>query len=277
MNSGMDKICIIIRVYDRIEDLGNCIDIIRDTWKSFEYYIIVVANGKSNGLYVPVEYLHKINKLVDLENNAGHLKGNAQLLQQGGAYIPGDCKYTIILEADTWIYGDILIKKYVNRLNTEKAVWASAQWYSHLYSLATDFAIIRSAIFRSDPGIFEYSGYPECFAANYLIDKGLKFLYITDNMPVHLPSYIKHYPFSSKLRFHVFPKSKMVTHHVELLKGGMPKKKLLFNTVAGVGYFKGDELKPDNLLKLKIIFAVKLSYMFPIKGWVLRNRRLKIE
>ena len=277
MNTGIEKVCIIIRVYDRMEDLENCIDIIRDTWRSFDYYIIVVANGKSNGFTVNAAYQNKINKLVDLGNNAGHLKGNAQLLQEGLAYIPGDCQYTIILEADTWMHGDDVVKKYVNALNTDNAVWASAQWYSHLYSLATDFAIIKQDFLRSNQAIFEYSGFPECYAANYLIDNGFRFIYITENMPVHLPSYVKSYPYSSKLRFNVFPVSKMVTHHIELLKGGMNRKKLLFNTLAEVDYFKGDGVKANKLLKLKIIFAVKLSYIFPIKGWVLSGRRLKID
>jgi hypothetical protein len=273
----MEKVCIIIRVYDRVEDLKNCISIIRDTWKLNDYYVVVVANGGAQGFNIDTESQKGIDRLVDLENNAGHLKGNAQLLQEGLAYLPKNCNYTIILEADTWIYGDELVERYINRLKAEQAVWASAQWYSHLYSLATDFAIIDTGFLRSNPQVFEYTGFPECHAANYIINKGLKFIYISENMPVHLPSYIKHYPFTTGIRFNVFPQGKMVTHHIELLSGGMEKKKLLFNTLAGTGYFEGDELKPDKILKIKILLAIKLSYMFPIKGWVQKDKQLEIE
>lgn len=267
----------IIRVYNRVEDLKHCINIIRDTWKLFNYHIVVVANGGSDGFVIDEDCKSKIDRLVDLETNAGHLKGNAQLLQEGLLYIPGDCTYTLILEADNWLYGDQLMERYVTLLNEEKAVWASAQWYSHLYSLATDIAIIQTGFLTSNPQIFEYTGYPECYAANYIIDNSFKFIYITENMPVHLPGYIKYYPFMSRSRFNVFPESKMVTHHVELLNGGMEKKKLLFNTLAATSYFKGDDLKPNKLLKLKMLIAIKLSFMFPIKGWIMKSRQLKIE
>lgn len=273
----MKKVCIIIRVYDRIEDLEHCINIIRDTWKLFDYYILVVANGRGMGFNIDLGSQKKIDKLIDLENNAGHLKGNAQLLQEGILHIPGDCGHAIILEADTWIYGDELIAKYITKLATEEAVWASAQWYSHLYSLATDFAIIDTAFLRSNPQVFTYSGFAETYSANYILNHNLGFVYITENMPVHLPSYIKHYPFAMGIRFTVFPKSKMVTHHVELLKGGMERKKLLFNTLANTSYFKGDNLKPNKFLKTKILLAVKLSYLLPMKGWMIKNKMLVIE
>lgn len=273
----MEKICIIIRVYDRIEDLESCLAIIRRTWKAFDYHVVVVSNGKVNGFNITSRITDSADVVVELENNDGHLKGNAQLLLSGIPCIPEDCAYTIILEADTWIYGDKLVKKYVAILKKENAIWASAKWYSHLYSLATDFAIIESSFLKTNKKIIQYTGYPECYAANYILDLGSKFVYIKENMPVHLPSYLKRYPFTIGTRFNVFPKSKMITHHLEFLKGGIVEKKLLFNTIAGHLFFEGTGLAPNCYLYIKMRVAIKLSRLFPIKGMFLRTKKLPIQ
>ena len=128
----MNQVCVLIRVYNRIEDLRHCINIIRDTWNQNKYYILVAANGRSNGYVIPSETLAKIDRVVEIENNIGHFSGNSQLLLAGLPLIPDDCPYTVILEADTWIYGDDLISSYMARLHQEKAVWASAQFFRYV-------------------------------------------------------------------------------------------------------------------------------------------------
>ena len=127
----MKKVCVLIRVYNRIEDLKYCIDIIRDTWKFNNYYIIVVANGKEDGYTLDNGSISKIDRLIEIENNVGHFTGNSQLLLKGLPQIPDECDYTIILEADTWLYGDELIVKYISKLNKQNAMWASAQFFSY--------------------------------------------------------------------------------------------------------------------------------------------------
>jgi hypothetical protein len=273
----MKKICVLIRVYDRVEDLDNCIKIIKGTWTHFEYYILLVSNGGGAGFYVSNYAKQAADNLIELNENAGHLKGNAQLLLEGVPYIPETCHYTIILEADTWLYGDDIVIEYVKKLTIDNAVWASARWYNHLYSLATDFAIINTAFLKSHSSIFEYTGFPECYVANYLLQHNKKFIYIRENMMVHLPNYMSKYPFAIGNRFNVFLKSKMVTHHIELLKGGMQQKKMIFNTLAGVRFFFDDNLKPNKSLKIKIKIAVALSYLLPSKRWIMKTKQAPVS
>lgn len=266
------KIAILIRVYDRIEDLKYNLQIISDTWKDNDYYIIVVSNGLTKGYEVLPESLPLIDKLVVLEENAGHRKGNSQLLMEGAKYIPEDCDYTLILEADTWLYRDKLLTKYTRLLseNTE-AVWASADWYDKYYALATDFAIIKTKYIRENPGIFDFELFPECHISNFLRDTNAGYIWITENMPVHVPSYIKYaYPYVPNIkegRFYVFPKSKTVTHHIEYLKEGIQKKKYYFNILADYDYFP--EVKAGSKVwnRFKMKFWIGLSKCFVKRSW----------
>lgn len=181
------KVAILIRVYDRVEDLKHNLQIISDTWKENDYYTIVVSNGKSNGYEVTPDSLPLIDKMVILEENAGHRRGNSQLLMEGIKYIPSDCKYTLILEADTWMYGDRIISKYTSLLDkSDFAVWASADWYDKYYALATDFAIIKTQYIIKNPGIFNFELFPECHISNFLRDTNAGYLWIKENMPVHV-------------------------------------------------------------------------------------------
>ncbi len=77
------NITILIRVYDRLEDLKICIEAIRKHWNLNEYYILVVSNGKAGGFLIP-ENIKKISdKVIELPTNSGHIKGNSQLLSRG--------------------------------------------------------------------------------------------------------------------------------------------------------------------------------------------------
>ena len=266
------KVAILIRVYDRVEDLKHNLQIISDTWKENDYYTIVVSNGKSNGYEVTPDSLPLIDKMVTLEENAGHRRGNSQLLMEGIKYIPSDCKYTLILEADTWMYGDRIISKYTSLLDkSDFAVWASADWYDKYYALATDFAIIKTQYIIKNPGIFDFELFPECHISNFLRDTNAGYLWIKENMPVHVPSYVKYkYPYIPNIkegRFYVFPKSKIVTHHIEYLKGGMEQKKRYFNIIADYNYFTETRSNNKSWNRFKMKFWIGLSKLFVKRSW----------
>lgn len=266
------KVAILIRVYDRIEDLKHNLRIISDTWKENDYYTIVVSNGKNNGYEIAPDSLPLIDKLVILEENAGHRRGNSQLLMEGIKYIPSDCKYTLILEADTWMYGDRIISKYTSLLDkSDFAVWASADWYDKYYALATDFAIIKTQYIIKNSGIFDFELFPECHISNFLRDTNAGYLWIKENTPVHVPSYVKYkYPYIPNIkegRFYVFPKSKTVTHHIEYLKGGMEQKKRYFNIIASDDYFTETKSNNKSWNRFKMKFWIGLSKLFVKRSW----------
>jgi hypothetical protein len=261
------KICILLRVYNRIEDLSINIKIIKETWCCFDYEIIVISNGQNEGYIIPDSIKSDIYKCIELQENYGHLKGSSQLLIEGCSNINWD-KYSniIILEADTWIYGDDLIKKYIEKMNENNAVWASARWYQRFYSLATDFAIINTKFLKDNIKIFDFENFPECHIANYLQLIEKKFLLINECMPVLVPSYLKHFPFASLGRIYIFPKAKMVTHHMESFKGDMEKKKMDFNTISDMNYF---DLKGNHIFirKQLILLALLLYKLLPQRTW----------
>lgn len=266
-----EKVAVLIRVYDRVEDLKYNLQIIRDTWSHFIYYIIVVSNGYPDGYVIDDTSKQKIDKLLVLEFNSGHKKGNSQLLIEGVKYIPSDCNYTIILEADTWIYQDTVVKKYIASMkDSPNIVWCSADWYDKDYALATDFAIIKTSYIMENPDLFDFELLPEPYIANFLRDNNGQFKWITENMPVHVPSYIPRYPYIEdryNKRFYVFPKSKMVTHHIEFLREGMSQKKRYFNILSGINYFEDNSVKSKSWKKFKINFWINLSKLFLKKSW----------
>lgn len=265
------RVAVLIRVYDRIDDLKYNLQIIKQTWTEFDYHIIVVSNGYPDGYRIDVDSVRIIDNFVALENNAGHKKGNSQLLMEGQKCIPLDCDYTVILEADTWIYGDRTIKEYIEFMEeASNIVWASADWYDKDYALAVDFAVIKSDFIRNNPDLFDFEDYPESYIANYLRDTDAGFKWITENMPVHVPSYVPKYPYvddSTQKRFYVFPKSKMITHHIEFLKGGMSQKKRYFNIVADYDFFKEEIVSNKAWERFKMYFWIRFSKLFIKKSW----------
>lgn len=276
------EITVLIRVYDRIEDLKYNLQIITDTWRDNNYHIIVVSNGKTNGYEVLPESLPLIDKLVTLENNAGHRKGNSQLLMEGIRYIPDNSEFTLILEADTWMYGDAIISKYAKLLtDTPDAVWASADWYDKYYALATDFALVKTGYIKKNPGIFDFELFPECHIANFLRDTDAGFIWIKENMPVHVPSYINYkYPYVPNIkegRFYVFPKSKTATHHIEYLKDGMAQKKRYFNILANNDYFTDASVANKAWNRFKMKFWIGLSTCFVKRSWYSKKTYKNIE
>lgn len=266
------KVAVLIRVYDRIEDLKYNLRIIAETWKTNNYHVIVVSNGKSNGYLIPDDCLLYIDRLVTLEVNAGHRKGNSQLLMEGAKFIPHDCDFTLILEADTWVFGDKIHCKYINLLSlSPDAVWASADWYDKYFALATDFALIKSDYIRQNPDIFDFELFPECHISNFLRNTNAGYIWITEFMPVHIPSYVRPaYPYVPNIkekRFYVFPNAMTVTHHTEFLKKGMKQKKRYFNIVSDFDYFCETKVKLKKLHKFNMNFWIFLSKCLPKRSW----------
>jgi len=272
----MEKICIIIRVYNRIEDLKYCLAIIRETWSSYEYFIIITANGRSDGYVIDQATIDLADSVIETRHNIGHFSGNSQLLLAATPHIPQDCAFTIILESDTWLYGDELIKEYIQRLTKEGAVWASAQFFRYVLNLATDFAILKTQLIKDMPELFEFTHTPEYYIGELLTSKGLKYLYIKELMPVNLPRYVKKYPFAPTGRFFAFAQGKMVTHHIELLKEGMAEKKFYFNVVSGERYFDVPDRYPAWLTLLSSKFFSGLSALVPYKGWFIKRKKISV-
>jgi hypothetical protein len=271
----MKRVCVLIRVYNRVEDLQYCINIIRDTWKRHHYFILVAFNGEEAGYAIPEETLPKIDLLLTINNNPGHFSGNSQLLLEGLPHIPEDCDYTLILEADTWLYGDGLIEKYIHQLRRENAVWASAQFFRYVLNLATDFALVDTAFVKTHLEVFRFKETPEYYIANFLTDNGFKFIYIHENMPVNLPRYVKRYPFAPTGRFFLFPKAKMVTHHIEALKNGMTEKQSDFNAVAQTRYFDIDARTSPGWTRFGLRLSMALSTLLPYSGWIIKRKKRK--
>ncbi len=269
----MDKIAVIVRVYNRISDLEYNLDIIRKTWNANNYYLIVSCNGDSDGYHLTKKTYLLADKIVKSNNNQGHLSGNAYLLLQAIPYIPSDCVFTLILEADTWVYGDSIITKYKQRLIKKKAVWASAKWYDKCYSLATDFALISTRYLLNHPELFDFGNKPEIYVANYILDNKGRFVYIRENMMPNLPSYIHKYPYAPEGRFYIFPLSRMVTHHIELLNLGMDEKKRDFNILSN-NYFDENRISLPILRKGLMMVLFYFSFIFPRRSWLLPTTRL---
>lgn len=279
MKKGMKNICVLIRVYDRIDDLAYNLKIIRDTWVQNSYSIVVVFNGQQCGYKLPPIINVLADNILILGENAGHLKGNSQLLLEGLKHIQLSVfDYVIILEADTWLYTDQLISKYVGKLEASDAVWASARWYDRFYSLATDFAIIKSSYLKTNSAIFDFATYPECYVCNYLLNHGQKYIWIHENMNVQLPSYIRKFPFAPMGRFYAFPASKMVTHHIEQLKYGMRTKKRHFNIAAKCNYFVDESHSMIYLyiMNLYMQFSHLIDRCFLRRSWYSKRKVLNL-
>ena len=273
------KIALLIRVYDRVEDLKYNLEIIKDTWSENDYYVVVISNGLSDGYSIDDALKPYIDKLVVLESNEGHMKGSSQLLREGIKHIPEGYNISVILEADTWLYGDHIISKYAAVLSGSDISWASANWYDKFYSLATDFAIVKSDYLRNNPELIQFRSFPECYISNYMHNRGDKHINIAENMPVHVPSYVFKYPYvhNDSRRFYAFPESKMVTHHIEWLKGGMLQKKKYFNIISQADYFEDIPVKNKKWELFKIKFWIKLSYLFPKRSWYSKRYYMKLD
>jgi len=239
---------------------------------------MIACNGEGNGYPISEAAKTQVDKVIYLDNNAGHLKGSSVLLLNSYPYIPDDCIYTLILEADTWVYEDALISKYIKIMNDCNIDWASARWYDRFHSLATDFALVRTKYIKEHKDLFDFVHFPECHIANHLRDNNGRYVYIKENMQTLIPSYIHfEWPYSKKGRFNCFPTGKMVTHHVEDYKTGFIIKKQEFNAVTGCRYFK--DVPESNLVLAKICMRLShlLQTILPKRSWFGKRSYLNID
>lgn len=268
------KICVLIRVYNRLTDLYENLEVIRSCWNLNDYFVIVIANGKDSG-FVLTEKTELIDKLVYLDQNSGHLSGNSQLLLEGIKHIPQDCDFTVLLEADTWIFDDKIIDKYINLLQKNSAVWASSEWLEKYFSLGLDFAVVKTEILKAHPEIFRFEKHAESFVCNFLIRNKMKYIYIKEMMPVHIPKLMRHFynPFGGRNRS--FIKGKMTTHHLEDLKNGLEDKKKIANIMLGYHKYPNGNLLIIKLGNMFLNLIRILTIIMPRSKWI-KAKKMRI-
>ncbi len=230
-------VAVLVRVHQRTADLKVCLEAIRDYWKIYDYHIVIVSNGVKKGFTLSDEIRSLVDQVVELEEPQDHILGSSQLLLEGLPLIPEKCQYTVLLEADTWVFSDQIIDKYIRLMRDKKALWASAEWIKKVHSVALDFVIAETRFLKNNPGLFKFNKTPECFVCNYLRSHQGRYLLISECMPVHFPKFMRLFYKSVTGRRHSFNRARMVTHHLENLKGGMDEKKKLANIAAGFKAF----------------------------------------
>ncbi|MCB9473265.1 MAG: hypothetical protein H6678_05585 [Candidatus Delongbacteria bacterium] len=265
-------LCVVIRVHDRMQDLETLVNIIGRHW-TLPVHRLVVSNGAAAGHRVPDSVRAQVEDLLELEHNAGHIGGNAQLLQAALPRIPAHCPFTLLIEADTWLFSDRLLRTYIERLRTEEAVWASALWQDRWRSLALDLALVRSEVLRAHPGILDFRTHAECHVANALEDLGLRWLPLDELMPVHIPSLLRRFWNQWGGRFRCFPEGPMVTHHAEDLPGGFADKLREANRCLGYEEFPVEGREDWQTARRRILRTRTLARLIPRSGWLSRPRR----
>jgi hypothetical protein len=263
---------VLVRVFDRIEDLRVCLSVIDKHWTGGAYYKLVVGNGQAAGFPVPQDVAAQADRVIELNANPGHRSGSSQLLLAGLDHVPDDCRHTILLEADTWIFTDTVLRKYMKLMDARRAVWASAEWIEKHWSLALDAAIVRTSYAKEHPGIFDFRAQAESWVAGYLLDDRQRFVTIREHMPVHRPRAMKTSYDVYGGRFRSFPAGQMVTHHIADLDHGLETKKLKANICLGRRVFDvgGDAEIAREHRRLRRIAA--LARVCPRSRWFKTRR-----
>ncbi len=272
-----DRHCVFIRVCHRMEDLHILVDIIRKHWSNGRYYILIASNGKSLGYDIPPEVKGSVDKIIELQDNLGHKAGDSMLLQSGLQFIPDSCEYTILLQADTWIFDDGLIRGYIEKLRRTSSAWASAEWIEKYWSLAVDFAIVNTSFLKSNPEILDFTEHPESSVCSYLLDNSQNFIYIDECMPVHRPNIMKSFHNAYGGRFRSFPKAKMVTHHIEDLPNGIQDKKLMANICLNRYVFEQGNRFRISIGHLKLRAIMALASVLPRSRWFKERIRRDLQ
>ena len=271
------RTCVLLRVHDRMHDLEICVDVIRKHWTRGEYVLLVASNGGTRGLTVPPSVRSAADRVLEVEGDAGHFGGSAQLLREGIRAVPDDCRWTILLEADTWIFGDDILQRYIRRLEAEQKVWASALWVERFYTLALDVAVVNTAFAKSRPHLFDFvePPGPEAWVHNQLRAAGQRPLYIREHMPVHVPALLRRFYSGHGGRFRTFTAARMVTHHLEDLSGALQEKLRIANEVLGVREFNVPG--PAHLHRRRIVRRLTegLRSWVPRSSWI-RPRRWRM-
>jgi hypothetical protein len=267
----VDRLCVVVRVHQRMRDLEILCSVIARHW-TLPRHVLVVSNGAAAGHRVPGGVHALVDRVVELEHNAGHIGGNSQLLQAALPLVPADCPYTLLLEADSWLFGDHLLQVYIEKLEATGAAWASAHWQDRWHSQALDLALVRTAALRAHPELLEYTRHAECSVANRLDALGLGRLPITELMPVHIPALLRRFWNRWGGRFRCFPEGPLVTHHGEDLPDGMEGKRAEANRTLGRAEF--DDLPAEDWARARArIRRIRaLARWIPRSAWLKRKR-----
>ena len=271
------KISVIIRVDDRVSDLEKNLYIISKLWLLHDYIVTVVFNGGNDGYELTGIVRNLSSNVLSLEKNAGHMKGNSQLIMEALRQLQADTDYTILLEADTWLMGDDLIDKYIRIMSETDYVWASSEWKESRWSLGLDFILLDSKFLSNNYSLlFDFEDKAETYICEQMLRHNFQFTYILELMPVHAPKLMKTlyralYGIDVD-RLMLFPRAKMVTHHIENLDGGMEKKLYLADVCYGKPFFTKSTkttLKLHNLLYRVLELIIKLT---PRSTWIKKKK-----
>jgi hypothetical protein len=264
---------VLVRVFDRIEDLRVCLAVIDRHWTGGAYYKLVVGNGQAAGFPIPEDVAAHADRVIELNANPGHRSGSSQLLLAGLDHVPDDCRHTILLEADTWIFTDAVLRRYMKLMDARQAVWAGAEWIEKHWSLALDAAVVRTSYAREHPGIFDFRAQAESWVAGYLLDDRQRFVTIREHMPVHRPRAMKTSYDVYGGRFRSFPAGQMVTHHIADLAHGLETKKEKANICLGRRVFDvGDDAEIAREHK-RLRRVVALARVYPRSRWFKKKTR----
>lgn len=261
-------IAVLVRVYNRLSDLQVCVDAIKKHWTQHPYHLMVISNGASAGYRVPDSIKASVAQVIELPENVGHIKGTSQLLQAGIPDLPDECEFTVLLECDTWIFTDRILAEYFRRLRENKSVWASAEWIEKYYSLAVDMAIVNTAFLKAHPAICQFETHAESHIYNYLLAHQQSFMYISENMPVHIPKLLRYVynPYHGRNRS--FVKAQTVTHHLEDLPRGLEEKQLLANITLGRKEFDLGEMTAIMRSHKKLRLLERIMPFIPRSRWI---------
>ncbi len=267
---SLSEIPVLIRVFDRLSDLECNIAIIKRYWQDRKYPLYVVSNGSKLGFRVP-ESVHNDAEVIELSDNPGHIHGASQLLVNGVGAVPSQYKYLIILEADTWLLSDHILRKYIDIMeNDDDVALCGANWIDKYHSTAIDFAIIRLPFFRQHSELLDFSDGDSIESRLYadIIGLGKKVALIKEAYPTVLPKAMPFNIQSDGRRRRVFPRMPMVTHHIENLNGGIEEKKIIANKTAGRNVFPSSKRKIELMLyKLAYFIYEKILFITPKSRW----------
>ena len=246
-----ERIAVILRVYSRLLDAEGLVRIINTTWNRHDYTLFVAHNGAADG-FVASETLRAAGHYVAVENNAGHIRGAATLVQAGyqTARTCGDFSAYLFIEADFWLLGDGLIDAALTSMRREQRPVASTIWVERYHSLAVDFLLIDGTFLHDNPDLLAWDDHPEQYLAARLYPDRVHILECL--RPTHVPGLLRYMiPFgartSVKGRFRLFPKAPALTHHLEDLDAdpfrAITIKRGLANTLAGRRVFDEPSLR----------------------------------
>lgn len=263
----MKNIAVIIRVFSRVEDTKALVSIIRKYWTQNNYTLFIAHNGLESG-YVLDDSLREYAEIIEIKENSGHRTGARDLVQKAYQHIEKrkDFDYILFIESDFWLFDEKLIQKAIE---SDKDI-ASTIWVEKRKSLAVDFFLVKSTFIAKHQEILNWDASPETDMGIACREAKASIHIFPELRPTHAPSLLRasfkncfestHYEGG---RFRLFPRAKVVSHHVEDLPEGMKTKKSLANALINERFFEEDLYS----LSFKDLYIQKIAGLFPNSGW----------